>query len=160
MMRSMTLSPDRYAPPHADVAELTPADALLAARPRGVVWACGLMLASMAVGLVSLLPFVDPPMPGEPAAMTAMIWSITLVFAAIELWVLRCVWRRRRWARWVMVALTVFGLAVGVPVIAEDGARAPLVAWLGIVSNVLSAVAVVLLLVAPSARWFKGMPTR
>jgi hypothetical protein len=34
------------------------------------------------------------------------------------------------------------------------------VAWLGIVSSVLSAVAVVLLLVAPSARWFKGVPTR
>jgi peptidoglycan/LPS O-acetylase OafA/YrhL len=113
----------------------------------------------MAVGLVSLLPFVDPPMHGEPAAMTAMIWGITLVFAAAQLWILRCVWQRRHWARWVMVALAVFGIAAGVPVIADDWTRAPLVAWLGIASSVLGAVAVVLLLVAPSARWFKGAPT-
>lgn len=52
------------------------------------------MLASMAVGLVSLLPIVDPPLPGEPAAMRALIWGITLAVTAVELWLLRCVWQR------------------------------------------------------------------
>jgi hypothetical protein len=152
-------SSDRYAAPRADVADLTAPDALLASRPRSVVWACWLMLASMAVGLVSLLPVVDPPIPGEPAAMTAMVWGITLVVAAVELWILRCVWRRRNWARWVMVALTVLGIALSVPVIAEDWTRAPLVAWLGIASSAASAVASGLLLVGASARWFKGTAT-
>jgi hypothetical protein len=150
----MTQERQRYAPPRADVADLATADVLLASRPRGVVWACWLMLASMAAGLVSLLPFVDPPMPDEPVAMTALIWGIALVVLAVELWVLRCVWQRRNWARWAMVALTVLGVALGVPTIQEDWARAPLVAWLGIASSAFSAAAVVLLLVRASARWF------
>ena len=91
--------------------------------------------------------------------MTAMIWGITLALLAVELWILRCVWQRRSWARWVTVALTVFGIAVGMPVIAEDWTRAPLVAWLGIASSALSAVAVALLLTRPAARWFKGIAT-
>jgi hypothetical protein len=152
-------SPDRYAAPRADVADLTAPYALLASRPRSVVWACVLMLASMAIGFVSLLPVVDPPMSGEPAAMTAMVWGITLCVAAVELWLLRCFWRRRNWARWVMVALTVSGIALSVPVIAEDWTRAPLVAWLGIASGAASAVASVLLLAGASARWFKGAAT-
>jgi hypothetical protein len=149
-------SSDRYAPPRTDVADLASPDTLLASRPRGVAGACLLMLASMAVSIVSLLPWIDPPLPGEPAAMTAMVWGITLALLAVELWVLRCVWQRRPWARWVMVALTVFGIAVGMPVIAEDWTRAPLVAWLGITSSALSAVAVALLLARPASRWFKG----
>ncbi len=150
----MTPSPDRYAPPHADVMDLVAADTLLAARPRAVVWACVLLLASLVISFIALLPGVDPPIPDEPAAMTAMIWSITLVFTGLELWLLRCVWRRRNWARWLMVALTLFGLAVSVQVIAEDWSRAPLVAWLSITSNVASAVAAALLLARPAARWF------
>jgi hypothetical protein len=146
--------PQRYAPPRADVADLTAPDALLASRPRSVAWACWLMLASMAVGLVSLLPLVDPPMPDEPVAMTALIWGIALVVLAVELWLLRCVWQRRNWARWVMVALTVLGVALGVPTTFEDWVRAPLVAWLGIASTAFSVAAVVLLLMRTSARWF------
>lgn len=87
-------SSDRYAPPRTDVADIASPDALLASRPRSVAWACALMLASMAVGLVSLLPIVDPPLPGEPAAMRALIWGITLAVTAVELWLLRCVWQR------------------------------------------------------------------
>jgi hypothetical protein len=150
----MTQERQRYAPPRANVADLAAPDALLASRPRSVVWACWLMLASMAVSLVSLLPFVDPPMADEPVAMTAFIWGFTLAVLAVELWVLRCVWQRRNWARWVMVALTVLAVAMSVPVIAEDWTRAPLVAWLGITSSAFSAAAVVLLLMRASARWF------
>jgi hypothetical protein len=148
--------PGRYAPPRTDVADLASSDALLAPRPLSVVWACWLMLASMVVSLVSLLPFVDSPMPGEPAAMTALIWGITLVFTAVELWLLRCVWQRRNWARWVMVALTAIGVALSLPVIGEDWTRSPWVAGLGIASAVLSAVGAALLLALASARWFKA----
>ena len=136
----MTDEQHRYAPPRAAVADLAAPDALLASRPRSVVWACWLLLTSMAVGLVSLLPAVDPPIPGEPAAMTALIWGITLVVAAVELWLLRRVWQRRNWARWVWVALTVAGIAASLPTIGEDWTRAPLVAGLGIASTLLSAV--------------------
>ena len=152
----MTEEPQRYAPPRADVADLAAPDALLASRPRSVVWACGLMLGSIAVGLVSLSPFVDPPLPGEPAAMTALIWGITLALTAVELWLLYCVWQHRNWARWVMVALTVTGIALSLPVIGEDWTRSPLVAGLGIASVVLSAIAAALLLAGASARWFKA----
>lgn len=152
-------SADRYAPPRTDVADIAAPDALLAVRPRSVVWACLLTLASMALGFVSLLPFVDPPMAGEPAAMTAMVWGITLVFAAIELWILRGVWLRRDGARWMLVALTVFGIAFSVPTLQEDWVRAPLLAWLGIASCAISAVAAALLLARSAARWFKGPTT-
>ena len=152
-------SSDRYAPPRNDVADVASPDTLLSSRPRSVVWACMLLLASMAIGLISLLPWLDPPIPGEPVAMTAMIWGITLALLAVELWILHCVWQRKSWARWLMLALTVFGIAVGMPVIAEDWTRAPLVAWLGIVSSALSAVTAALLLARPAARWFKGVAT-
>jgi hypothetical protein len=156
----MTQERPRYAPPRADVADLTAPDALLASRPRSVVWACGLILASMAVGLVSMLPFVDPPMPDEPVALAAFVWGFTLTLFVVELWLLRCVWRRRNWARWVMVALTVLAVAMSVPVIAEDVARAPLLAWLGIASSACSTAALVLLLLPASARWFVSNPAR
>lgn len=153
----MTEEPQRFAPPRADVADLAAPDALLASRPRSVVWACELILASIAVGLVSLLPFIDPPLPGEPAAMTALIWGITLALTAVELWLLYCVWQRRRWARWVMVTLTVTGIALSLPVIGEDWTRSLLVAGLGIAGVVFSALGAALLLAGPSARWFKDM---
>jgi hypothetical protein len=149
-------SSDRYAPPGTDVADIAAPDRLLTARPRGVAWACALLLASMAVGLISLLPWIDSPIHGEPAAMAAMIWGITLVFTALELWLLRCVWQRRNWARWVMAALTLIGIALSLPVIGEDWTRAPLVAGLGIAVAVLSAVAAAMLLADASARWFKA----
>ena len=38
----MTEELHRYAPPRADVADLAAADALLAVRPRSVVWACAI----------------------------------------------------------------------------------------------------------------------
>jgi hypothetical protein len=157
----MTQTPEpagRYAPPRADVANAGMPDPLLAARPRSVVWACVLMLASIAVGLVSLLPVVDPPLPGEPAAMTALIWGITLAITALELWLLRCVWQRFNWARWVMVALTMAGIALSLPLIGEDWTRSLLVAGLGIAGIVFSALGAALLLAGPSARWFKHMP--
>jgi hypothetical protein len=158
----MTQTPEssgRYAPPRTDVADPAVADTLLAARPRSVAWACVLMLASTLIGLVSLLPFVDPPIPGEPAAMTALVWGITLAFTAAELWLLCCVWLRRNWARWVMVALTLIGVALGLPLISEDWSRSPLVAGLGIASALSSAVGAALLLMGPSTHWFKASPT-
>ncbi len=152
----MTQERQRYAPPRADVADLTAPDALLAARPRSVVWACGLMLASLTISFVALLPFVDPPMPDEPVAMTALVWGITAVATATQLWLLRCVWRRRNWARWLMVGLIVLAIASNLLVLEEDWARAPVVAWLNFAALALIAVAAGLLLARPSARWFKG----
>lgn len=151
----MTDEPRRYAPPRADVADLAATDALLATRPRSVVWACALMLASILIGLVSLLPVVDPPSPGEPAAMTALIWGITLAFTAAELWLLGCVWQRRNWARWVLVGLALIGIAVSLPIIGEDWVRAPLLAGLGVAGVTFNAAAAALLLAGPAARWFR-----
>ena len=156
----MSPPPDRYTPPRAAVADLTAADTLLATRPRGVAWAVVLLLASLLASVASLLPAIDPPMPGEPVAMTALIWGLTLVFAAIELWLLRCVWQRRDWARWVMVVLTVVSIALSLPVIEEDWARAPVVAWLSIATLALGAIAAVLLLLPSSARWFRAARAR
>lgn len=155
----MTQTPEPagpYAPPRADVTDLAAPDMLLSARPRSVVWACVLMLASTVIGLISLLPVVDPPVPGEPAAMTALIWGFTLAFTAVELWLLSCVWQRRNWARWVMVTLTLIGIALSLPVIGEDWARSPLVAWLGVASALSSAAGAAQLLAGASARWFKA----
>jgi hypothetical protein len=159
----MTQTPDpagRYAPPRTDVADTAAPDALLNARPRSVVLAVALLLASLAISLITLLPFVDPPMAEEPVAMTALIWGITLVFTAIELWLLHAVWRRRNWARWLMVALVVFGTALSAQLVQEDLARAPGVAWLGIAALVLGAAAAGLLLAPPAWRWFTATAAR
>lgn len=152
----MTAPPERFAPPRADVADIAGADPLLAARPRSVVWACAAMLASMVLGLVSLLPVVDPPMPGEPAAMTALLWGVTIAFSVFELWLLQRAWKRRAWARWALIALALAGVAMGVGVVEEDWARSPLVAWLGIASLAMELVAALLLLARPAARWFNA----
>jgi hypothetical protein len=156
----MTQGRQRYAPPRADVADLAAPDALLASRPRSVVWACALMLASLVISFVALLPAVDPPMPGEPTAMTALVWGITVVATMTQLWLLRCVWRRLNWARWLMVGLIVLAIASNLSLLEEDWARAPVVAWLNIVVLVLIAVAAGLLLARPSAQWFKAPPPR
>ncbi len=152
--------PDRFAPPRADVADLPGTDPLLASRPRSVVAACVAMLAAMALGLVSLLPVVEAPMAGEPAAMTAMLWGFTIALSAVELWLLRQLWRRRAWARWAVIALAVAGVAMGMGLVEEDWARSPLVAWMGIASVVLEFAAALLLLARPAARWCNAAPQR
>lgn len=145
-------TPERYAPPRAAVADVATADALLQARPRSVAAAVALLALSLVIAIVSAL--LDPPITDEPLAMTAMVWGVTLAIAAIELWLLRDIWRRRNWARWWMLVLIAIGLGATAVDFATLMTQTPLVAWLALTSAAASAVAALLLLVSPSSRWF------
>ena len=147
---------ERYAPPRAELADPAEADALLAMRPRSVVWGVALWALSLAISLVSMLPFIDSLMADETLAMTAMIWAITLAVTAIDLWLLRCVWQRRNWARWATLALLALDLVATATTSVEE--LAPLAAALALAAAVLGVAAALLLLAGPSARWFNGAP--
>jgi hypothetical protein len=151
--------PDRFAPPGADVADIPRRDgAPEPERPRAIGAAMALLLASIVLGFISLLPGVNPPQPLESLVASVVVWIIVLGLTALQLWLMRCVWQRLNWARWVLVALILLGLALSLSFINEELTRAPLVAMLNLAGSALDIVAGALLLIGAGARWFNPQP--
>jgi hypothetical protein len=111
------------------------------------------------LGFISLLPGVNPPQPLESLLASAVVWIIVLGLTALQLWLMRCVWQRINWARWVLVALILLGLALSLSFIDDELTRAPLVAMLNLASSALDIVAGALLLLGGGARWFAWVPS-
>jgi hypothetical protein len=149
------MNPNPYAPPEADVAdERHP----LQPPPRPVRIGCFLILASLVLGVVSLLPAIRVPAPDEPSVPLLVTAVIVLIFGGLTVWFAVEILRGRNWARWAMlVYLGVGWLLVGTELDAEL-ARAPLAAVMDTVSILMEIAACGLLFVGAGGRWF-SQPT-
>lgn len=77
-------------------------------RPSSVRFACYLILASLFVGFLTLLPFIE--IPGKNLEdVQANVWAIYIVLQAIPIWITYSMYRRRNWARWTLVAFLTLG---------------------------------------------------
>jgi hypothetical protein len=147
------MTPNPYAPPGAEVA-----DPVLprSSAPPSVRNACLLIFASLALGLLTLLPDVRLPAPDEPAVPMAVIVGLVVVFGGLTVWFAILVLRGRNWARWAMLVYLMLGwLLVGAELDSEM-ARAPMAAIIDTFCMAIEMVACGLLFFGAGGRWFSG----
>jgi hypothetical protein len=148
------MTPNPYAPPDAEVADVT---SLRPPTPRAVGNACRLIIASLVLGIVSLLPGIRVPRPDDPQVPLAFTLGSVVVFGGLTLWLALEVWRGKRWARWVMLAYLVLGWWLGAGDMSDDFLRSPLLGTLDAVCILLEAIACALLFFGAGARWFAAL---
>jgi len=147
------MSSNPYQPPGAEVADAPDSSP---PRPRSVHLACQLVLASFALGLVTLVPGVDVTRPDDPAVHWAVTLVVVLVFGAITVWLTYATHQRRNWARWALLGYLIFGWFLSAGELPSDLERAPLVGLLGVGAAVIELVAVWFLFTGAGAKWFSG----
>lgn len=110
---------------------------LPASPPPSIRLACQLIIASMLLGLVTLLPGVDPGRPGDEEISFAITFAIVALFCGLTVWLVAKLYAGKRWARWAMLAFLLFGWAITGPSLTDDFLRAPL---LGLISGICIAL--------------------
>ena len=148
------MTPNPYAPPTADVADPSPG---WPPPPRAVVIACRLVLASLVLGIISLLPGMRPALPDDPVVPWALTLAIVVVFGGLTLWLVLEVWRGKAWARWALLAFLALGWWLGAGQLSDDFLRSPLLGLFGVVSIALEVAACGLLFFGDGARWFAAL---
>jgi hypothetical protein len=105
------MTDDPYKAPRAHVADIEPGPDL-ASRPPSVTLACRLLWATLALGLLSLIPGVRNDLWTEfdkvPGAIVFMIGFVA-VMTLLEAWLIRLVSRRQGWARWALLGYLIAG---------------------------------------------------
>ena len=148
------MTPNPYAPPGADVADVNTARPPM---PRAVRVACQLIMASLALGLVSMLPGIRPPRPDDPAVPWAFTLGAIVVFGGLTIWLTLELLRGKLWARWGMLAYLVLGWWLGGGEISDDFLRSPVLGLIDAVCIVLEIAACWLLFFGDGARWFAAL---
>jgi len=151
------MTPNPFAPPTAEVADV---NLSRPPRPPAVNLACRLIMASLALGVVGLLPGLRPPRPDDPVLPLAYTLAAVLVFGGLTIWFALEVLRGRRWSRWVMLAYLVLGWWLGAGEIGDDFMRSPVLGVIDAVCIALEGAACWLLFFGEGARWFVALASR
>jgi hypothetical protein len=151
------MTPDPFAPPTAPSDH---ADGSWPPRPPAVNLACRLVIASLALGIVSLLPGVRPPRPDDPVVPLAYTLGAVLVFGGLTIWLAIEVLRGKPWARWAMLAYLALGWWLGGGELDDDFMRSPVLGVIDVACIALEAVACGLLFSGAGARWFAALDAR
>jgi len=127
----------RYAPPIAPVADVS----LSELRPRSVLRACQLLVASTLLGFVGLadLPAL-PPNAQSWAFFGGGLAALGLV-VAFTFWLVVSAYRGRNWARWTLVVLLAPSWIFGALEISEQLLQARLQEVVGLIANALDMLA-------------------
>jgi hypothetical protein len=148
------MTPDPFAPPTAPLESVDPS---WPPRPHSVNLACRLVMASLALGIVSLLPGIRPPRPDDPLVPLAYTLGAVLVFGGLTVWLAIEVLRGRLWARWAMLAYLALGWWLGGAELGDDFMRSPVLGVIDVACIALEAVACGLLFSGAGAQWFAAL---
>ena len=140
-----------YRPPATELRD--PPRAPAAPPPLAVRSACLLVLASLALGLLTLAPGMRAPEPGLPD-MFAITVGAYIVFGGLTLWFVRRTWQGRNWARWALLVYLALGWALYAATLADEMTTAPMAALVNMVCVVMEATACGLLFMGTGGRWF------
>lgn len=116
-----------------------------------------LILAALALGIVTLLPAVRVPPPDEPSVPLLLDMVLILVFGGLTVWFAMQILRGKNWGRWAMLGYLLMGWVFVFIDFNDDLARAPLLAILNIVITTLEVAACYLLFAGAGARWFSDV---
>jgi len=129
--------------------------------PRSVLIAVGLyctgLIASPVIGWLDPRAFPTTSPELEAAARAGLSFGVALgvaIFLLIAVLLYKIYWRRH-WARVALLIVTALGVAAYAPDFLESKTSAPLIAALDTIVVVLEVIAVILLFMPPSNRWFK-----
>ena len=141
-------------PPPAANAAGTDRSRLELRPPDAVRKACLLILASLFLGLVTLIPGVQPVSPD--AADTPLLVTIFVAALSIGLtvWLAVKVYDGRNWARWAMLAFLALGWWLDGSELTEDFIQSPLAGAIEAICIVMEAVACGYLFFGRGARWY------
>jgi hypothetical protein len=148
------MTPDPFVPPTAPLAD---ADPSRPPRPPAVNLACRLIIASLALGIVSLLPGIHLPRADDPVVPLAYTLGAVLVFGGLTVWLAIEVLRGTPWARWAMLAYLALGWWLGTGELNDDFMRSPVLGVIDAACIALEAVACGLLFSGTGAQWFAAL---
>ncbi len=114
-------------------------------------------MASLALGIVSLLPGIRPPRPDDPLVPLAYTLGAVLVFGGLTIWLAIEVLRGKPWARWAMLAYLALGWWLGGGELGDDFMRSPVLGVIDVACIALEAVACTLLFSGAGAQWFSAL---
>ena len=143
----------RYAPPMAPVGDVS----LSELKPRSVLRACQLLVASSLLGFVGLadLPAL-PPYPQSWAFYGGGLAAFGLV-VAFTIWLVVSAYRGRNWARWTLVVLLAPSWVFGALEIPQQLLQPHIHEVVGLIANALDMLACWLLFFGKGARsFFRG----
>lgn len=143
-----------YRPPTTELRDPPPASA--GPPPAAVRIACGLVLVSLAVGVLTMLPGVRQPEAEAPGSAIALLVAYAL-FGALTLWLTRRTWQGRHWARWALLAYLAFGWALYALSLTDEMVAAPMAALVNTVCVAIELAACGLLFFGAGARWFASI---
>jgi hypothetical protein len=118
--------------------------------------ACGLVLTSLAVGVLTMLPGVRRA-EAMPAGSTAIEWLAYAGFVALAIWFTRRSWQGRRWARWALLVYLAIGWAMYALTLSDEMVAAPMAALVNTLCLAMELSACGLLFFGAGARWFAAL---
>lgn len=141
-------------PPPAPQAAGTDRSRLDVHPPDAVRKACLLILASLCLGLVTLIPGVQPVSPD--AAETPLLATIVVVASSVGLtvWLAIKVYDGRNWARWAMLAFLAFGWWLDGSEWTQDFLQSPLAGAIEALCTVMEVIACGYLFFGRGAQWY------
>lgn len=135
-------------------------DARAARLPPDEIWrACLLIVASLLLGLVTMIPGIAPERPAEADMPALEVLGLLAVFGGLTLLLALKILQRRNWARWAMLAYLVLGWLLAAATMKEDFALSPLAGLINLVCMVLEWLAVWQLFFGNGPKWFEGRAT-
>lgn len=146
------MHPNPYGAPRAELRDV-PRVTATGPTPVAVRSACGLVLASLALGLLTLLPGLREPEP-EPTFMYLVVGAAVLLSGGLTVWFTSKIWQGRTWARWVLLVYLAIGWAIYAVSLSDEMAAAPMVVLINAGCVVLEVLACELLFFGHGARWF------
>jgi hypothetical protein len=147
----MPLMNDRYAPPRSEVSD---PKRTRPPSPPSVRLACLLILAGLALSLVSLLPFIRPPAPDEQDVPLWVTLLVVAIFGSLTVWFTVQTSRGKNWARWAILLYLAFGWVLSAMEFQTELERAPLFVMINSVCIALELVACWKLFTGEGAGWF------
>jgi hypothetical protein len=146
------MTPNPFAPPRAEVADPPPQQP-----PPAVRRACRLVVASMVLGLVTLLPGIAAPVPDDAQVPLFITLAIVAFFGGLTIWLTVAVSRGVHWARWALLAYLALGWVLSGMQFTDEFMRSPISGMIEIVCVVMELVASAMLFFGSGARWFAGL---
>jgi hypothetical protein len=138
----------RYSPPAAAVADVPASEP----KPRSVVRACQMLVASTLLGFLGLADLPEPPPNAPPWTLLAGGMAVFGLIVALTLWLIMKAYRGRNWARWTLLVLLAPSWIFGALQLLEPVLEAPIQAVVSLVASALDMMACCLLFFAKGAR--------
>ena len=119
--------------------------------------ACRLVIASLLLGLVTLVPGVDVPAPDDVPVPLFVTLVIVAFFGGLTIWLVVSIKRGRLWARWALLAFLILGWVLTGLQFTDEFLRSPVSGMIEIVCVALELAACWMLFVGGGAAWFSEL---